>query len=348
MKSIREILVEIHELGASDLHIVVGKPPVARLHGELIELGTEKLMPEETEELIYSILNESQQKKFEDTKELDFSFGMSGIGRYRVNVHMQRGTVAAALRSINTESVNLKELGLPESVNQFGEYRNGLVLVTGPTGSGKSTTLAGLINKINEEKAVHIITVEDPIEYLHQHKKAVIEQRELKVDTESFSIAIKYALRQDPDVILIGEMRDLETIEAALTAAETGHLVFATLHTNDAATTIDRIVDVFPTSQQAQIRMQLSNSLRGVVAQQLIVRADGKGRVIASEVMVGTPAIANLIREAKSHQIYSMIETGQKFGMVSMDNSIKKLYERRLISYEDMLKRTRTTNMSQL
>lgn len=338
---IRQILEIAKETGASDVHIVAGKPPITRVHGELRELEAPKLMPEDCQKLIYSVLNEEQQKTFEAKKELDFSFGMAGIGRYRVNVHLQRGTVAAALRMITTEMISLRELGLPEVINSFAEFQNGLVLVTGPTGSGKSTTLASLIDKINEETCSHIITIEDPIEYLHRHKKSTVEQREIKTDTDSFSDALKYALRQDPDVILIGEMRDTETIESALTAAETGHLVFGTLHTNDAAQTVDRIVDVFPTNQQPQIRLQLSNVLRGVVSQQLIQRADRKGRVVASEVMIGTPAIANLIRESKTHQIYSMIETGARFGMRNLDSSLKELYEKRLISYEDMIKRMR-------
>ncbi len=343
MLEIKEILKAAIELRASDIHIVVGKPPILRVHGDLVEMTGERLMPEDTQKVIYSILNETQQRDFEDKKELDFSFGVGGLGRYRVNVHMQRGTVAAAIRTITSDIVPLNDLGLPPSVANMAEFQNGLVLVTGPTGSGKSTTLASMIDKINEEKSCHIITIEDPIEFLHRHKKSVIEQRELKTDTDTFATALKYALRQDPDVILIGEMRDLETIEAALTAAETGHLVFGTLHTNDAAQTIDRIVDVFPTVQQQQIRLQLSNSLRGVISQQLITRADKKGRVVASEVLIGTPAVSNLIREAKTHQIYSMIETGTKFGMKSMDSSLKQLYERRFISYEEMIKRMRNT-----
>lgn len=339
---IKEILAIGKELDASDVHIVVGKPPVLRVNGELQEMLVDRLMPNDCQKIIYSILNENQQQVFEEKKELDFSFGIAGLGRYRVNVHMQRGTVAAAIRAINTDTVDIKKLGLPKSVENLTEHHNGLVLVTGPTGSGKSTTLASMINKINEERAVHIITIEDPIEFLHKHKKAVVEQREVKTDTLSFGAALKYALRQDPDVILIGELRDLETIEAALTAAETGHLVFGTLHTNDAAQTIDRIVDVFPTAQQGQIRMQLSNSLKGVVAQQLIVRADKQGRSLAAEVLIGTPAVANLIREGKTHQIYSMIETGSRFGMKSMDQSLKELYDKRLIAYEEMIKRLRS------
>lgn len=343
---IREILEIAKSMDASDIHLIVGKAPIFRVHGEIVELQNgERMMPENAQRLIYSILNDSQQKAFEEKKELDFSFGINTLGRYRANIHMQRGTVAAAIRTISTDIPDLTTLGLPKSVEKFADVNNGLVLVTGPTGSGKSTTLAAIIDKINTQTAQHIITVEDPIEYLHRHKKSVIEQREIKTDTESFASALKYAMRQDPDVILIGEMRDLETIEAALTAAETGHLVFATLHTNDAAQTIDRIVDVFPTNQQEQIRLQLSTSLKGVVAQQLIPRIDKKGRVLAVEVLVGTPAISNLIREAKTHQIYSMIETGTRFGMKSMDSSLKELYEKRFISFDDMAKRSRNAQL---
>lgn len=343
---IREILEIANSMDASDIHLIVGKAPIFRVHGEIVELQNgERMMPEDAQRLIYSILNDSQQKAFEEKKELDFSFGINTLGRYRANIHMQRGTVAAAIRTITTDIPDLTSLGLPKSVEKFADVNNGLVLVTGPTGSGKSTTLAAIIDKINTQTAQHIITVEDPIEYLHRHKKSVVEQREIKTDTESFASALKYAMRQDPDVILIGEMRDLETIEAALTAAETGHLVFATLHTNDAAQTIDRIVDVFPTNQQEQIRLQLSTTLKGVVAQQLIPRIDKKGRVLAVEVLVGTPAISNLIREAKTHQIYSMIETGTRFGMKSMESSLKELYEKRFISFDDMAKRSRNAQL---
>lgn len=343
---IREILEIAKSMEASDIHLIVGKAPIFRVHGEIVELQNgERMMPEDAQRLIYTILNDAQQKAFEEKKELDFSFGINTLGRYRANIHMQRGTVAAAIRTITTDIPDLSTLGLPKSVEQFANVNNGLVLVTGPTGSGKSTTLAAIIDRINTNTAQHIITVEDPIEYLHRHKKSVVEQREIKTDTESFASALKYAMRQDPDVILIGEMRDLETIEAALTAAETGHLVFATLHTNDAAQTIDRIVDVFPTNQQEQIRLQLSVSLKGVVAQQLIPRIDKKGRVLAVEVLVGTPAVGNLIREAKTHQIYSMIETGARFGMKSMESSLKELYEKRFISFDDMAKRSRNTQL---
>jgi twitching motility protein PilT len=339
--NITDILIAAKEEGASDIHLVAGKPPIFRVNGILKDMpGVEaRLMPLDVKELGYSILNEDQEKRFEKDNELDFSFGISGVGRYRVNLHVQRGTIGASIRSLNTEIPHFSKLGLPEVVNSFTEYENGLILVTGPTGSGKSTTLASLIDKINKEKPCHIITIEDPIEYLHSHKKALVEQRELKSDTASFATALKYALRQDPDVILIGEMRDLDTIGAALTAAETGHLVFGTLHTNNAAKTIDRIIDVFPMDQQSQVRIQLSTSLKGVLAQQLIPSTDNK-RVAACEIMVGTPAIANLIRENKTYQIPSMIETGMRFGMVSMDAFLEKLLKKGKISKAEFEKRS--------
>jgi twitching motility protein PilT len=339
--NITDILIAAKEEGASDIHLVAGKPPIFRVNGILKDMpGVEaRLMPLDVKELAYSILNEDQEKRFEKDNELDFSFGISGVGRYRVNLHVQRGTIGASIRSLNTEIPHFSKLGLPEVVNSFTEYENGLILVTGPTGSGKSTTLASLIDKINKEKPCHIITIEDPIEYLHSHKKALVEQRELKSDTASFATALKYALRQDPDVILIGEMRDLDTIGAALTAAETGHLVFGTLHTNNAAKTIDRIIDVFPMDQQSQVRIQLSTSLKGVLAQQLIPSTDNK-RVAACEIMVGTPAIANLIRENKTYQIPSMIETGMRFGMVSMDAFLEKLLKKGKISKAEFEKRS--------
>ena len=336
-----EILVRASELGASDIHFVVGKPPVFRVQGKLQEMeGVERLMPNTVKELASSIINENQEKIFDKTNELDFSFGVAGLGRYRVNLHMQRGTVGITIRSLSTEIPDFDSLNIYPTVKKFIDHNNGLILVTGPTGSGKSTTLASLLDKINRERYEHIITVEDPIEYLHKHKNSLVEQREIGADTESFATALKYALRQDPDVILIGEMRDLETITAALTAAETGHLVFGTLHTNDASKTIDRIIDVFPTEQQAQVRIQLSTSLRGILAQQLIPTTDGKRRA-ACEVLVGTPAIGNLIREAKTHQIPSMIETGAKFGMVTMEASLKQLLTDGIISREEYEKRTK-------
>ena len=337
-----DILQEAKEKKASDIHLVVGRPPMLRQHGSLVAFGDETLNPEPAKMLIYSILNEEQRVKFELEKELDFSFGVKDLGRFRANIHYQRGTIAAALRSINTEIPTMSELGLPEVLKNFTEYNNGLVLVTGPTGSGKSTTLATLIDEINRTKAEHIITIEDPIEYLHRHQKCIVEQREIGADTGSFASALRYALRQDPDVILIGEMRDLETIVAALTAAETGHLVFGTLHTRDSAQTIDRIVDVFPPNQQQQIRLQLSNALKGIVSQQLIPSKNNSGMELAYEILIGTPAIGNLIRESKTHQIYSMIQTGAKYGMRTMDSVLKELFDRGKISTIEYEKRMKT------
>lgn len=337
-----DVLQEAKDKKASDIHLVVGRPPMLRKQGHLEAFGDEMLTPETAKILIYSILNEEQRVKFELDKELDFSFGVKDLGRFRANIHYQRGTIAAALRTINTEIPKMSDLGLPEVLKNFTEYNNGLVLVTGPTGSGKSTTLATLIDEINRNKAEHIITVEDPIEYLHRHQKCVVEQREIGADTGSFAAALRYALRQDPDVILIGEMRDLETIVAALTAAETGHLVFGTLHTRDAAQTIDRIVDVFPPNQQQQIRLQLSNALKGIVSQQLIPSKNEKKMELAYEILVGTPAIGNLIRESKTHQIYSMIQTGGKYGMRTMDSVLKELFDKGKISTNEYEKRMKT------
>lgn len=337
-----EILKEAKEKKASDIHLVVGKPPMFRINGKLQEYGEERLMPDSTKELIYSILNEEQRVKFELDKELDFSFGVQGMGRYRANIHYQRETIAAALRAISTTVPKMEDLNLPPVLKSFTEYKNGLVLVTGPTGSGKSTTLATMIGEINRNKHEHIITIEDPIEYLHRHDKSLVEQREIGTDTSTFAQALRYALRQDPDVILIGELRDLETIVAALTAAETGHLVFGTLHTRDAAQTVDRIVDVFPHEQQQQIRLQLSNSLKGIVSQQLIPNKNGDGMELAYEILVGTPAIGNLIRESKTHQIYSMIQTGSKFGMRTMDSVLKDLFQQGKISASEFDKRMRS------
>ena len=336
-----DILQEAKVRKASDIHLVVGRQPMLRVNGKLTELGDEILNPETAKVLVYSILNEEQRVKFELEKELDFSFGVKDLGRFRANIHYQRGTIAAALRSINTVIPTMEQLGLPTVLKSFTEYKNGLVLVTGPTGSGKSTTLATMIDEINRTKSEHIITIEDPIEYLHRHQKCVVEQREIGADTGSFAAALRYALRQDPDVILIGEMRDLETIVAALTAAETGHLVFGTLHTRDAAQTIDRIVDVFPSNQQQQIRLQLSNALKGIVSQQLIPNKNGTKMELAYEILVGTPAIGNLIRESKTHQIYSMIQTGGKFGMKTMDTVLKELFEKGKISVQEFEKRQR-------
>jgi twitching motility protein PilT len=341
MASIYDLLKVMIERGASDLHVTTGSPPRLRIDGKLVPMDHPNLTPPETKSLCYSILTDSQKHRFEENNELDFSFGVKGLSRFRGNVFMQRGAVAAAFRTIPFEIKTFNDLGLPEIVNDLVKKPRGLILVTGATGSGKSTTLAAMIDKINSERYDHIITVEDPIEYLHGHKKSLINQREVTSDTASFKTALRYILRQDPDVVLIGEMRDLETIEAALTVAETGHLTFATLHTNSAVQTINRIIDVFPPHQQEQIRVQLSFVLEGIIAQQLIPRKNGQGRVLASELLVPNPAIRNLIREDKIHQLYSMMQTGQaKFGMQTMNQSLVMLYSKGLLSYEDAVARS--------
>src|SRR3990172_5658330 len=299
------------EKGASNLHDKTASPPRLRVDGKLIPLEHPQLTPVDTKALCYSILTDAQKHKFEENNELDLSFGLKGLSRFRANVFMQRGAVAGAFRSIPFEIKAFKDLGLPEMINDLTKKPRGLILVTGPTGSGKSTPLAAMVDRINTERPDHIITVEDPIEYLHGHKKSLINQREVTADTVSFKAALRYVLRQDPDVVLIGELRDLETIEAALTVAETGHLTLATLHTNSAAQTINRIVDVFPPHQQEQVRAQLSFVLEGVMSQQLLAKSTGQGRVLALEIMVPNPAIRNLIREDKVHQIYSTMQTGQ-------------------------------------
>ncbi len=339
--SIRELLQKMTEQGASDLHIAVGTPPTLRIHG-LLEPMNEypRLMPDDTQEIIYSVMSEEQIASFETERELDMSFGIEGLSRYRLNVYRDRGSVVAAFRSIPFEIKSCEELGLPKIVSDFAHKPQGLVLVCGPTGSGKSTTLASIIDKINRERPVHIITIEDPIEYLHQHNVATINQREVHADTKSFQAALKRVLRQDPDVILIGEMRDQETIAAAITVAETGHLAFATLHTNDALQTINRIVDVFPASQQDQVRTQLSFVLEGICVQQLIPRADGMGRVLGLEVMLPNTAIRSLIREEKLQQIPSMIEIGTGEGMMTMNQSLFRLVKRNAITMDMAFKRS--------
>lgn len=325
------------ESGASDLHLAVGIPPQLRIDGELYALDTATLTPEMTKSLSYSILTEQQIKEFEKDKELDMSFGIKGLSRFRVNLYLDRGSVVAAIRSIPYEILNFEDLGLPKCVRELADRPQGLVLVCGPTGSGKSTTLAALMNKINNERRCHIVTIEDPIEYLHAHKLSVINQREVFADTHSFAAALKHILRQDPDVIMIGEMRDLETIMVALTVAETGHLVFATLHSNDATQTINRMVDVFPPHQQLQVRTQLSFVLEGVLVQKLLPRKNSNGRVLALEIMVATPAIRSLIREDKLHQIYSAISTGGALGMQTMNLGLYRLYKSGQITYEHAL-----------
>ena len=341
MASIYDLLKIMIEKGASDLHITTGSPPRLRVDGKLVPLDHPQLTPVETKSLCYSILTDAQKHKFEENSELDLSFGVKGLSRFRGNVFMQRGAVAGAFRTIPFEIKTFKDLGLPEVMNELVKKPRGLILCTGPTGSGKSTTLATMIDRINSERYEHIITVEDPIEYLHSHKKCLINQREVSADTSSFKNALKYVLRQDPDVVLIGEMRDLETIEAALTVSETGHLTLATLHTNSAVQTINRIIDVFPSHQQEQIRVQLSFVLEGVLSQQLIAKKSSKGRVLAVELLIPNPAIRNLIREDKVHQIYSTMQTGQsKFGMQTMNQSLIELYTKGHISYEDAIGRS--------
>ena len=341
MATLYDLLKMMIEKGASDLHITTGSSPRLRIDGKLVSVDHAPLLPADTKALCYSILTDAQKHKFEENSELDLSFGVKGLSRFRANVFMQRGAVAGAFRTIPFEIRGFRELGLPEIVNEMIKKPRGLILVTGPTGSGKSTTLAAMVDRINSERYDHIITVEDPIEYLHPHKKCLINQREVNADTVSFKAALRYVLRQDPDVVLIGEMRDLETIEAALTVSETGHLTLATLHTNSAVQTINRIIDVFPPHQQEQIRVQLSFVLEGIFAQQLIPRKSGIGRVLAVELLVPNPAIRNLIREDKIHQIYSMMQTGQsKFGMQTMNQSLYELYSKGVLTYEDAVGRS--------
>jgi twitching motility protein PilT len=329
------LLEEVIKRKASDLHLQVGIPPMLRIDGKLIPVsGTEVLTEETVETLIFAILDEDQKQILLKDKEFDFSFAFGDLGRFRVNAFHERGNLAAALRLIPNEILTVEQLGLPPIITKFTDYPRGLVLVTGPTGSGKSTTLAAMINKINTERAVHIITIEDPIEFTHKSKHSVIVQREVHYDTYSFSAALRSALRQDPDVVLIGEMRDLETIAAAITIAETGHLVFATLHTNSAAQSIDRMIDVFPPHQQPQIRAQLSNILMAICSQRL-VPAIGGGRIASAEILVATPAVRNIIREGKSHQLDAVIQTGAEFGMQSMDKTLVSLIHAGTITYDE-------------
>ncbi len=341
MATLYDLLKQMIDSGASDLHITTGTPPRLRVDGKLVVTDHSPLTPGDTKALCYSVLTDAQKHRFEENNELDLSFGIKGLSRFRANIFMQRGAVAGAFRTIPFNIRSFHELGLPEIVNDLVKKPRGLILVTGPTGSGKSTTLAAMIDRINEERYDHIITVEDPIEYLHVHKKSLINQREVNADTISFKAALKYVLRQDPDVVLIGEMRDLETIEAALTVSETGHLTLATLHTNSSVQTINRIVDVFPSHQQEQIRVQLSFVLEGILSQQLIPKKSGHGRVIGVEILAPNPAIRNLIREDKVHQIYSLMQTGQaRSGMQTMNQSLFELYTKGLISYEEAMGRS--------
>ena len=334
-----DLLQLMVDRGASDLHITSGTYPQIRVNGSLTQLNQfEVLTPQDTQRLSYSVLNEGQKQKFEEENELDLSFGIQGLARFRCNVYRQRGAVGCAIRVIPYKIRSFDDLGLPQIVQQLADRPKGLILVTGPTGSGKSTTLAAMIDKVNNERHDHIMTIEDPIEFVHPHKSCLVNQREVFADTHSFTKALKSILRQDPDVVLVGEMRDLETIAAALTIAETGHLTFGTLHTNSCAQTMNRIIDVFPTTQQAQVRAQLSLVLEGVLSQTLIPKVGG-GRVMALEIMTATPAIRNLIREEKIHQVYSAIATGQKFGMQTMNQSLADLVKRHLITKEDALNR---------
>jgi twitching motility protein PilT len=335
MATLPDLLKTMVDMNGSDLHITTATPPQIRVHGHLQRLQMSELTPAETKQLVYSVLTDSQKKRFEETMELDFSFGIKGVARFRCNVFNQRGAVGAVYRLIPEKIRSFGELGLPQVLATLAARPRGLVLITGPTGSGKSTTLAAMIDKINSERHDHILTIEDPIEYIHQHKNCLVNQREVHSDTGSFSNALRAALREDPDIVLIGEMRDLETVEAALKIAETGHLTFGTLHTNSAAQTINRIIDIFPANQQAQIRTQLSLVLEGIVCQALLPRADGTGRVCSLEIMVPTAAIRNLIRDDKVHQIYGAMQTGQeKLGMQTSNQSLASLYQKRLITLE--------------
>jgi len=339
--ALSELLRKMIEHGGSDLHITTNSAPMVRVHGVLRPLEYAELTPAETKQLAYSVLTDAQKHRFEETLELDFSFGIKGLSRFRANIFNQRGAVGAVFRSIPYEIRSFEELGLPAVIDKLCEKPRGLILVTGPTGSGKSTTLAAMVDKVNQDRHEHIITVEDPIEYLHGHKGCIVNQREVHADTHSFASALRAALRQDPDVVLIGEMRDLETTETALRIAETGHLTFATLHTNSAASSINRIIDIFPAGQQSQIRTQLSMVLEGIVTQALLPKANGQGRAMAMEVLVPNAAIRNLIREDKIHQIYSMMQTGQdKYGMQTFNQSLASLYFKRQVTLEMAMARS--------
>lgn len=336
MKKLNELLKLTLDNKASDLHITVGVPPVIRVNGELNAIDEDKLLPADTEKYVRELL-QSKFDEYTEKGEIDLSYSVAGIGRFRVNAYKQRGSDAIAIRNVGLKVPELKDLNFPKVVNDVIQAQRGLILVTGPTGSGKSTTLAAMINEINFTRKAHIITLEDPIEYMHKHNKSIINQREIGRDSYSYASALKAILREDPDVILIGEMRDLETISIAITAAETGHLVFSTLHTIGAAKTIDRITDVFPPFQQQQIKIQLAAVLKGIISQQLIPTEDNTGRVAALEIMINTPAIQNLIREGKTHQLQSLIQTGNKYGMKTMDMSLAELYKRGIISQESAL-----------
>lgn len=337
MAMIDKLLEEAHLKKASDMHITVGVEPIFRINGALIKADHFKLKPADTEEMFKSITTAEQQQRFNELGEIDFSYSLSGYGRFRVNAFRQRGTIAIVLRLVADKVPTLEDLKHPEIMKTLSLKPRGLVLVTGPTGSGKSTTLAAMINLINQTEAAHIITMEDPIEYLHRHNKSIVNQREVNTDSISFANALRAALREDPDVILVGEMRDAETVSTAITAAETGHLVFATLHTSDAAQTIDRIIDTFPPHQQQQVKSQLSMILQGIISQQLLPLKDGSGRIAALEILVATPAIRNLIREGKTHQILSSVQTGAKYGMQTMDMALRDLVQKNLVEFEEAL-----------
>lgn len=334
---IKEFMERILHEGGSDLHISVGLPPMMRKNGKMVRLCEERLMPKDTEALLMSLLQEDKQAELRLVGEVDFAVSLQGVARFRVNIFKQRNTFSGVMRVLNSTIPSMEELGLPGVVKELAEKQKGLVLVTGPTGSGKSTTLASMIDHINNTREGHILTLEDPIEYLHRHRSCIVNQREIGADSGSFASALRAALREDPDVILVGEMRDLDTIAITLTAAETGHLVLSTLHTVSAATTIDRIIDVFPHGQQQQIRLQVANVLQGVISQQLMSRADKKGRILAPEILVAVPAVRNLIREGKTHQIDTVIQTGGRNGMVSMDNSLYSLFKKGIITQNDFM-----------
>lgn len=343
--SLRGLLDEMIQRGASDLHITAGERPKLRVDGAIVNSRTEHVLsPKDTLQLTYSILTENQKKRFENEDELDFSFGIQTLSRFRANAFRQRGCVALAIRQIPFQITPLERLNVPPVLGKLAERPRGLVLVTGPTGSGKSTTLAAMIDKVNKERKGHILTIEDPIEFIHRHQNCMVNQREVGADTKSFSQALKYALRQDPDVILVGELRDLETIQAALTISETGHLCLATLHTNSAAESINRIIDVFPSHQQSQVRAQLAFVLEGVVTQSLLPKQSGKGRAVACEVMVCTPAVRACIRDDKVHQIYSILQAGKKHGMQTMNDALYQLYVQREVSLDDCLRASSDPN----
>jgi twitching motility protein PilT len=338
--NIKQLLKEMMERRATDLHLTVGAPPVIRVDGDLLRMEYDPLTPQDTQDLVYSLLRDEQKKRFEMEKELDFAFGIKGLSRFRANVFLQRGCVGSAIRVIPYEILGFEELGLPPVVQIMSEKRQGLILVTGPTGCGKSTTLASILRRVNSLRPCHIITVEDPIEYVHHHDKGIVNQREIGEDTKGFSHALRYVLRQDPDVVLIGEMRDLETMQVALNIAETGHLTLATLHTNSTYESINRIIDTFPPQSQEQVRSQLSFVMLGVITQQLVPKARGTGRALSAEVLVCTPAVKAAIREDKLHQIYSMMQAGSKYGMQTMNQALFKLYAKREITREIALERS--------